>query len=191
MWKRRGIWRGGWIGFLGCERIEMLRPMDLSRRDILATRACRVILRDQRYSPARTRALIEWLKSEFVPTSDIAARALAKLGRQAFDDLLADVLSGSGLPKASVVWALELFPEEHERLLPLLREWIGGSGDDLRRQIAVSIAHVLTERLNRRLPVEPADVALFKTVLIPAASDHGGIRVCLRDFERAASEASG
>ncbi len=157
-------------------------------RDILASRTCREVLRNPSYSPSRSRKLIEWLKSDFQPTADIAARALAALGAQAFDDLLGDVLSRPDLPKPNLVWALELFPEGHERLLPLLRDWLGRSGDDLRLQIAVSIAHVVTERLRKGLPVDQADVSLFESVLVPAI-DHGAIRVHLRDFERAAAEA--
>ena len=94
--------------------------MELTRRDMLASRACRVVLRDRRYSRPRSRALIDWLKSDWEPTADIAGRALASLGPQAFDDLLNDVLSQAGPPRANLVWALELFPERHERLLPLL-----------------------------------------------------------------------
>ena len=121
-------------------------------------------------------------------TADIAGRALASLGPQAFDDLLNDVLSQAGPPRANLVWALELFPERHERLLPLLRDWLRRSEGELRLQIAVSIAHVLTERLKEKLPVDQADVALFKSVLVPAIN-HGAVRVHLRDFERAAAEA--
>jgi hypothetical protein len=132
--------------------------------------------------------LIEWLKSDFQPTSDIAGRALAVLGPQAFDDLLDDVLSRPDLPKPNLVWALELFPERHERLLPLLRDWLGRSTGVLRLQVAVSIAHIVTERLKKRLSVDQADVSRFKSVLVPAI-DQGAIRVHLRDYERAAAEA--
>ena len=162
--------------------------MGLTERDILADRACREVLRNPSYSPARSSELVEWLKSDFLPTADIAGRALAALGPQAFDDLLDDVLSRPDLPKPNLVWALELFPERHERLLPLLRDWLGRSAGDLRIQVAVSIAHVLTERLRKGLPVDQADVSLFKSVLVPAI-DHGAVRVHLRDFERAAAEA--
>lgn len=160
--------------------------MGPTRRDILADRACRVVLRDHRYSRPRASALIEWLKSDFAPTADVAGRALATLGPQAFDDLLGDVLSRPSLPKPNLVWALELFPERHGRLLPLLREWLGRSAGNLRLQVAVSIAHIVTERLRKRLPVDQADVALFKSVLVPAV-DQGAVRVHLRDFERAAA----
>ena len=157
-------------------------------RDILADRACREVLRNPSYSPSRSCELIEWLKSDFQPTADIAARALAALGPQAFDDLLDDVLSRPGLPKPNLVWALELFPERHERLLPLLRDWLGRSAGDLRLQVAVSIAHVVTGRLRKGLPIDQADVSLFMSVLVPAI-DRAAIRVHLSDFERAAAKA--
>jgi hypothetical protein len=157
-------------------------------RDILADRVCREVLRNPSYSSSRSRELVEWLKSDFQPTADIAGRALANLGPQAFDDLLDDVLARPDLPKPNVVWALELFPEKHGRLLPLLRDWLTRSTGDLRLQIAVSIAHVVTERLKRRLPVDQADVTMFKSVLIPTVN-HGAVRVILRDFEHAAAEA--
>ncbi|HVS71711.1 MAG TPA: hypothetical protein VHQ47_10695 [Phycisphaerae bacterium] len=162
--------------------------MGLTDRDVLASRVCREVLRNPSYAPSRTRELIEWLKSDLRPTADIAGRALAALGPQAFDDLLNDVLSRPDLPKPSLVWALELFPERHERLLPLLRDWLGRSAGDLRLQVAVSIAHIITERLEKRLPVDQADVSLFKSVLVPAMN-RGAIRVHLRDFELAAAEA--
>lgn len=157
-------------------------------RDILADRTCGEVLRDPSYSPSQSRELIEWLKSDFQPTADIAGRALGALGPQAFDDLLDDVLSRPDLPKPNLVWALELFPERHERLLPLLRDWLGRSAGGLRLQVAVSIAHILTERLRKGLPVDQVDVSLFKSVLVPAI-DHGAIRVHLRDYERAAAAA--
>jgi hypothetical protein len=162
--------------------------MGLTERDILADRACREVLRNPSYSPSRSSELIEWLKSDFRPTADIAGRALAVLGPQAFEDLLDDVLSRPDLPKPNLVWALGLFPERHEHLLPLLRDWLGRSAGDLRLQVAVSIAHVVTERLRKGLPVDQADVSLFKSVLVPAI-DRGAIRVHLRDFERAAAKA--
>jgi hypothetical protein len=162
--------------------------MGPTERDILSDRACREVLRSASYSPSRSSELIEWLKSDFQPTADIAGRALAALGPQAFDDLLDDVLSRPDLPKPNLVWALELFPERHERLLPLLRDWLGRSAGDLRLQVAVSIAHIVTERLRKGLPVDQVDVSLFKAVLLPAI-DRGAIRVHLRDFERAAAEA--
>src|SRR5688500_5312992 len=98
--------------------------MEMTHRDILAHRACRVVLRDNRYSRSRSKALIAWLGSEWPPTADIAGRALATLGIQAFDDLLNDVLSQGGPTKADLVWALTLFPETHDRLLPFLRDWL-------------------------------------------------------------------
>ena len=146
------------------------------------------MLRSPSYSPSRAGELIGWLKSDFQPTADVAGRALAALGPQAFDDLLNDVLSRPELPKPNLVWALELFPERHERLLPLLRDWLGRSAGDLRLQLGVSIAHIITERLKKGLPVDQADVSLFKSVLVPAINQ-GAIRVHLRDFERAAAEA--
>ncbi|MGC4007162.1 MAG: hypothetical protein QM811_30150 [Pirellulales bacterium] len=88
----------------------------------------------------------------------------------------------------NVVWALQQFPERHERLLPRLRDWLARSADELRIQIAVSIASVVSERLRRRFPVEQTDVALFKSVLIPAIH-HGAVRAHLRDFERVLAEA--
>jgi hypothetical protein len=157
-------------------------------RDILADRVCREVLRNPSYSPSRCRELIEWLKSDFEPTADIAGRALAALGPQAFDDLLDDVLSRPDPPKRNLVWALEQFPERHTRLLPVLRDWLGRSVGDLRLQVAVSIAHIVTTRLRKGLPVDQADVSLFQSVLLPAIDDHA-IRVHLRDFERAAAEA--
>lgn len=162
--------------------------MRATDRDMLATRTCREVLRSPSYSPSRSSKLIEWIKSDFAPTADIAGRALAVLGPQAFDDLLEDILSRPDLPKPNLVWALELFPERHERLLPLLRDWLGRSDGDLRLQIAVSIAHIATQRLRDGLPVDQGDVSLFKSVLAPAV-EHGGIRVQLREFERAAAEA--
>src|SRR5687767_13137528 len=132
-------------------------------RDILASRACREVLRNPSYSPSRSSELIEWLKSDFQPTADIAGRALAALGPQAFEDLLNDVLSRPDVPKPYLVWALELFPQGHERLLPLLRDWLGRSSGDLQLQVAVSIAHVVTERLRNGLPVDQADVSLLKS----------------------------
>ena len=162
--------------------------MGLSDRDIIAHRTCREVLRNPTYSRSRSSELIEWLKSDFAPTADIAGRALAALGPQAFEDLLADVLSLPDLPKPNLVWALELFPERHERLLPLLRDWLGRAAGDLRLQVAVSIAHILTERLKNRCPVDQADVLLFKSVFV-SAINQGAVRVHLRDFERAMAEA--
>jgi hypothetical protein len=162
--------------------------MGLTERDILADRTCREVLRNPSYSPSRSRELIKWLKSDFQPTADIAGRALAVLGPQAFDDLLNDIVSRPDLPKPNLVWALELFPERHERVLPLLRDWLGRSTGELRLQVAVSIAHIITERLKKRLPVDQADVSLFRSVLDPAIN-HGAIRVHLRDYERAAAQA--
>lgn len=162
--------------------------MGPAERDILADRACREVLRNPSYSPLLSSELIEWLKADFQPTADIAGRALAVLGPRAFEDLLDDVLSRPDLPEPNHVWALELFPEMHERLLPFLRDWLARSAGDLRLQVAVSIAHVLTERLRKGLPVNQADVSLFKSVLVPAL-DRGTIRVHLRDFDRAAAGA--
>ena len=162
-----------------------MRPTE---RDMLAHRKCREVLRSPSYSPSRSSELIKWVKSDFEPTADIAGRALAVLGPQAFDDLLKDVLSRPDLPKPNLVWALGQFPERQERLLPLLRDWLSRSDGDLQIQIALSIAHIATQRLRDGLPVDQADVLLFRSVLVPAI-EQGSIRVYLREFERAAAEA--
>lgn len=157
-------------------------------RNLLAYSACREVLRNPSYLPSRSRELIEWIKSDSLPLANIAGHALAALGLQAFDDLLDDVLSRQDLPKPRVVWALVLFTEKHERLLPLLREWLRRSDGELRMQTAVSIECILMERLRRGLPVDEGHVSLFKSVLVPAI-DHGAVRIYLRDFERAVDEA--
>lgn len=159
--------------------------MSLARQDILASLACRIILRDPRYSPARARALIHWLESEWEPTSDIAGRALAQLGPRAFDDLLAHVLRNNRLPRPNSVWALELFPNQHDRLLPLLRQWLAQSQGELRAQCAVSLAHKLAKRLQNRVDVDADDINLVRSVLAPLTLTNGGARVHLRCLEEA------
>ena len=109
------------------------------------------------------------------------------LGPQAFDDLLDEVLHDRSSLRPRFVWALALCSERHERLLPLLREWLPSSSGNLRMQIATSIAHVLTERRMKGQLVDDADVALFKAVLIPEATP--GTRLTLREFDRASAGA--
>jgi hypothetical protein len=157
--------------------------LSVARQDILASRACRVILRDRRYSPQRARALIRWLESDWAPTAGIAGLALAELGDHAFEDLLSHVARGEGLPRPNAVWAIELFPDQHDRLAPLLRRWLAQSQGELRSQCAVSLAHLLAERLRRHLWVDPSDVELVRSVLAPLATTSGGARVHLRGFE--------
>ena len=165
--------------------------MSISREDVLIKRACRVLLRDNRYTEPRSRALIRWLGSNWAPTSDIAARTLVKLGPKAFDDLLVDVLNGDRLPLPNAVWALELFSDQHDRLLPHVRKWLTKSKGELQMQSAVTIAHILTKRLKNRQKIDTADVELFRSVLTPKAISSAAIRVHLRDFERATREAEG
>src|SRR5262245_23350747 len=98
--------------------------MSSLQHNLLISRACRVIIRDEKYSRPRTRALISWLHSEWAPTSDIARVAILRLGPRAFDDLLVSLRSSEVLPHPNCVCALALFPDQQAQVLRLLRDWI-------------------------------------------------------------------
>ncbi len=146
---------------------------------------CRAALRDRVYSPELSADLVGWLAGPNAAVSDYAGRALAALGSQAFDDLLDHVTGPGKVPWPNAVWTLELFPDPHDRLLPLVRAWLGDAVDvKLEQQCAISLAHILKIRHDSGQPVDPVDLAACRRVLERDAARDPNIKVHLRDLVR-------
>lgn len=150
----------------------------------IVTAQCRAALRDRTYSAARSAAFITWLKEPDAAVADLAGHALAAIGPAAFEDLLLVVTAPGTTPCPNAVWALALFDEKHERLLPWLRSWLDSTTDGLERQCALSLAGVVMNR--RRLGHVPdeSDLAACRRVLERDSLTCPSLRVTLRTLRK-------
>ena len=153
-------------------------------KPLLADRACRVLMRDRRFTPQRAQTLIQWLESDWDPLSDIAGRTLAALGPQAFQRLF-DSIPREGLPSPRAAWALSLFGSEQEKLLPAIRLWLTQSTGQVQVACALAMGDLLVQRFQQGRDVPRSDVEMCRAVMTPEVARQPAIYVHLRDLVRA------
>jgi len=161
--------------------------MDDHQEALRISQECRRILGDPSYSPELVAELIKWLKHPSATVSDIAGRCLIKLGDPANDDLFNYVVRSGELPWPNAVWVLGEVHARTDRLVPYLRTWIEQGSENLQRQCAVSLAHILVAQKRRGTPPDADDVELCDGVLYRYWRV-GATGIHLRDFRAGMKE---
>jgi hypothetical protein len=162
--------------------------MDDHEEDLRISFECRQIIREPIYSPQLSAQLIEWLKRPGAAVSDIAGRALMKLGEPAFEDVFALATQSGELPWPNAVWVLGGINFGTERLMPYLRTWIHAGSNELKKQSVVTLAGILIDRKRSGIPPDPTDVALCDEILMHYFTSAGECGVHLRDFRKGMRE---